>query len=206
MSWYYRSLLFKRGYSVRMVLLYECNMDCKYCCLVLPTGERARSRRSTLEQWKEFIENFPVKIREYHLCGGEPSTVAWMPRLANWILEKKKHVTLYTNLFNVDCISRIDPSHRFLIISTYHHQDDPERYTKAYNRLISLGYEVRVGEMDDGSPGWKKVMPYSKLKTLYPDIPSLQVISDEEKQLIVAPDLTIYPACFEQYLDKGRQS
>jgi organic radical activating enzyme len=186
-----------------LALLYECSLNCAYCCLSLSTGKRAKSRRVTLEQWKEFVENFPLKIKELHLCGGEPSLLSWMPRLANWLLDKGHHVTIYTNLHNVETLCRIRPSKRLMIISTYHHQDDALKYTRSYERLTAAGYEVRVGEMNDGSPGWKKVMPYSKLKTLYPDTQSLKEISDQERQLIVAPDLTVYSGCHEMYFDKG---
>ena len=189
MKFYGKTLRFKRGITLQISLLYPCNLACEYCTLDMPTGKRPISKQSTLEDWKFYIKNFPVKIKEVFVSGGEPTMIKWLPELLEWLLAEKYHVTVFTNLFNPKML-KVKPNFRYQIIATYHHSDNQERFDKAYKELE--GYRVDVQEIGSKKLPYSKVIPFTNNEEL------------QSKLFRVSPDLQLYTSCYEHYYNKSR--
>jgi len=127
---------FSKGAFITLTINTNCNLRCPDCPLWIGHDEFPIWKLCTLEQWKSFIENdVPLWVSQYTICGGETTLVKWMPDLVNWLLSKGHHVGIYTNLFKVEELLRIIPNSRLVIYATFHHQDDKERYERAYHLL-----------------------------------------------------------------------
>ncbi len=190
MSLYGKTLLFKRGITIQISLLYECNLKCTYCSLEMPTGKRPKAKRVGLDEWKQFIKNFPQKIKEVYVSGGEPTLVKYLPELVNWLIGEGYHVILFTDLFNPDLILKIKKSYKFKIQSTYHHSDSISRFDNAVKKL--KGYKLEVDEI--GS----QLLPYSKVKPFI----DVEVLKDDEFR--VSPDLQVFKGCYNHFVEKSK--
>lgn len=190
MSIYGKTLLFKRGITLQISLLYECNLKCLYCSLEMPTGKRPKAKRVSLEDWKHFIKTFPQKIKEVYVSGGEPTLVKYLSELVNWLIDEGYHVILFTDLFNPDLILKIKKSYKFKIQSTYHHSDSITRFDNAVKKL--KGYKIEVDEI--GS----QLLTYSKVKPFI----SMEGLKDDE--LRVSPDLEVFRSCYTHFYEKSK--
>jgi uncharacterized radical SAM superfamily Fe-S cluster-containing enzyme len=204
---YDKSLRLRRGCRVDFKLTYRCNQNCPYCILAVPGGGRPHSAESTLDEWKGFFERFPARIREVMVCGGETTLIPWMPELVNWLLHERGgyHVTVFSNLRAIQPFLRIKPNHRLQISTTYHHADDAARFTSIYTALCRFGHRVNVDEIDTGETDWKKILPYSRVKTLIRTEDEVRTMDRIVSQFVVAPDRTIYFGCYEEFLSKTTQ-
>ena len=196
MKLYSKTLKLKRGYTLGLNLLYACNLKCTYCSLEMPTGKRPTSKQSTLEQWKEYVKNFPCKLKEVTISGGEPTLIDWLPDLINWLLKEGYHVMLFTDLFNASLIRKVNPSYRFHIVSTFHHTDSQLRFESAYHSL--KGFNIVVHEIVSELLGIRKRLSFSIAKPFN----TMDVLKDDEFR--VSPDLQLFISCYDHYLQKSK--
>jgi len=200
LKWYGKTLKLKRGVTLQISLLYACNLFCEYCSLEMPTGKRPTAKQSTLQEWITYIKNFPTKVKEVYVSGGEPTLVKWLPELLEWLIKEGYHVTVFTNLYNSELLM-IKPSYRYQIIASYHKPPDeksnPElydselRFNEAYYKLKDK-YRIEVDEI--GS----KILPYSKVKPFN----TMDVLKDHEFR--ISPDLQVYISCYDHFLQKSK--
>ena len=192
MKLYGKTLWFKRGRMLNINLLYECNLKCSYCSLEMPTGIRPKAKRVGLDDWKKYVSDFPDKIKEVYVSGGEPSMVKWMPDLVNWLVKEGYHVIVFSNLFNPDLILQIKKHYRVKIEATYHHDwDELKRFDEAYKKIKD---HIRV---DVGEIGYQ-ALSYSKLKQF------IKMDDLKEKHYRVSPDLKLYDSCYSHYSEKSK--
>lgn len=192
MKLYYKTLQFRRGGLLQINLLYPCNLKCEYCSLHIPSGNTPKAKESTLEEWKEYIINFPHKIKEINISGGEPTLKRWLPEITNFCLDKGYHTAIYTNLFKPENILPVKKSYRFKIIATYHHSDSYMRFDRAY-QMVKDRFEIEVWEIGT------KTLPYSRVKPFN----TMQTMKDN-KFFAVSPDRELYYSCYEHLLEKGK--
>lgn len=201
MKWYGKTLKLRRGVTVQISLLYACNLFCEYCSLEMPTGIRPEAKQSTLEEWKTYIKNFPTKIKEVYVSGGEPTLIKWLPELLTWLLDEGYHVTVFTNLYNTSLLM-VKNSYRYQIIASYHKPipgtKNPEKYDiknkfeTHYHKLVEKGYRVEVDEIGT------KVLPYSRVKPFN----VMETLKDNEFR--ISPDLQVYISCYDHFLQKSK--
>jgi hypothetical protein len=193
---YGKTLMFRRGTNLNINLTYRCNLSCYYCILNIVKGSRVECKEVDLETWKEEIDKFPVKIREVYITGGEPTLIPYMPELVKWLLyEKKYHVTLFTNLYDVDEILKIGKYYRLQVFATYHRGDDASFYEIAYHQLCDAGYRITSKEINLGAR-WKKTFSFSKEYPLVTD-PKTQVAV----QFVMTPDArSLFVGCYNSFL------
>jgi hypothetical protein len=186
---YWKTLLFKRGITIALVLTYDCQLHCPYCILKA-TGGYPQSDTSTFLQWKDFIDRFPVRIKEVYLTGGEPTLYPHFVELTNYLLDKGYHVTVFSNLLDRKLLW-IQMSYRFLITATYHHHTDSRIFVKNYNEITKL-HRVDVHEL-----GYKALSLNSKVMPLVSDPNEIGGYN-----FTVTPDRKIYIGCKDAVIDK----
>jgi hypothetical protein len=113
-----------------------------------------------LDEWKEFIAEFPEHVAVVLICGGEPTLISWMPDLANWLLDSGRKVVVFTNFAKPEVFKRVKPSSRLQIQATYHHDDRQSRYILACNLVKSYGHKVESTEINNDD----KKLDFTRLK------------------------------------------
>ena len=151
-----------RGTDLAIVITTRCNLHCDYCPMFYGGNKYPKFKESTLEEWKEYFENYPEWINQIYITGGEPTLVSYLPELINWLIQRQHHVILFTNLSMPAGLTRIKNSWRFILIPTFHHSDDKERYSVALNKLNDVGYRIMSQELED-----KKTFSFSRHKTKF---------------------------------------
>ena len=118
------------------------------------------SERKTAGEWIQYIEQFPLKINEVFLSGGEPTLLKDFAGLCNWILEKKYLLTVYTNLTNEHVWNKVIQSDRLRIQATFHGRVDKKtRFIFAYQAVASR-HRVDVEEIAEQTLRFSKVKPW----------------------------------------------
>ena len=138
---------YSRGAWLTLTINTNCNLRCTDCPLWIGNDEFPQWKQYNIEDWKDFIINLPEWFSLFSICGGEPTLLKWLADFVNWLLDNGHHVSIYTNLYNVDELLKIKRSSRFIIIATYHHQDDKERFLRNYN-LLKNKYRISVREFE----------------------------------------------------------
>jgi hypothetical protein len=161
----------------------------------MPTGKQPICEESNLQQWKTFILNFEKdhKIKEVSITGGEPTLKSYLPELINWLLSRKYHVILYTNLFDAIILQQVKVSYRFKVVATFHHKDNPIQFLRQYQYLSSR-YNVDVDEIEDGLP---KRFSFSKLKSQY----GKEYLKSNGIGYRISPDGTLFNNCWNMFLN-----
>lgn len=186
---------FRPGITLIIVLSFKCNMDCSYCICKMPNGSYPTfMKEKTLDEWKEFINTFPVKIKEVILTGGETLLNDLTIPFMNWLMDNGCFVQLQTNLsINVYRVQLITNSIRLRVITTYHRGEiKKEEYLENYHFLrdtLSM-CEIKVNGLG------KKDFRFSRFKK-WCEIKSLQTIV--KNRIFVGPDFQIFRSCFETY-------
>jgi organic radical activating enzyme len=125
---------FKKGAFVVIVTHSKCILACPYCPMYI-YGRPQYPEISTVDEWKRWIERFPVWVNEFQFSGGEPSLFPGIAELANWLLDRGHHVLIYSNLARPEAFYPIKKSYRFVIYTTFHHSDRKDRYILSYMKL-----------------------------------------------------------------------
>jgi organic radical activating enzyme len=188
---YWKTLIFKRGFNLAIFLTYKCNLGCSYCILKIPTGNYPHSEISTLEQWMELINRWPVRIKEIYLSGREAVLHPQFVEITNWFLGKGYHIKVFSNLMDIDKFRQIIKIHRFMITATYHHNCDKNKFMSNYNELTKR-FRIDVHEL-----GYK-ILPFSKLMPL---VYNSDLIPREYFR--ISPDRQIYIGCYDIIFNKS---
>jgi len=149
-----------RGAFITISLTAKCPMRHWYCPFMLDREKYPAFPESSIEEWIEFIDKFPEWVSYVGICGGEPTIVKGLPDLVNYLLNTGRKVCIFTNLWNVAPFQWTQASSRLQIQATYHHDDDPVRFTTAYSEVTRMGHKVEAVEIDNQS----KKLPFTKLK------------------------------------------
>lgn len=88
------------------------------------------------------------------LSGGEPTLYKDIVPLANWLLDRGHYVILYTNLWKPEALEGIRPQWRFLIVPTFHAEDNLERFKSAMDSLSR--FNIMAQEIEGTSDKLKK--------------------------------------------------
>lgn len=88
---------FRSGIRVHFILTFACNFDCYYCTW-RGGGGYPKSDIMRFDKWKEIIDNFPLKIQEVTLTGGEPMLHPDFVQIVKYLLSKGIYVSIWTNL------------------------------------------------------------------------------------------------------------
>lgn len=182
---------FKRGITITMILTYKCNLDCFYCTNKLPTGKRPKAKESTIDQLKIFINTFPYKIREVHISGGSPELHPNFNGFVNWLLEEKYFVKVFTNLNKHHLLYGLKWSNRLMLVATFHHSDNYNRFNKVY-KVLKKVMRVELEEIQDGEPQYYFESRFKPLETA-------EILKQDNKMIRVSPDLKLYTNCYELF-------
>jgi organic radical activating enzyme len=180
---YGKTLLLRRGVTLNIFLDYKCTLSCEYCCLKLPSGHYPNLETSTLDEWEEFINRWPTKIKEVTISGGEPAMISYLPDLANWLLEKGYHVKVFSNLTIPEPFEKIKNNYRFIITSTYHRGFKQDKYLENY---LKIKQRIDVHEIGI------KTLPFSKLKPMITDERDI-----ERESFRINPKRQIFIGCYD---------
>ena len=140
---------YSRGAFLTITLSTSCTLECPYCPLLFGRKEYPNDRweHCNLDEWKEFITEFPEWVSCVAICGGEPSLVTWLPELTNWLIDSGRKVVIYSTLIVPKRFMLIKPSSRLQIQATFHHHDNKDRFISNYEKVTGCGHAVRVTEI-----------------------------------------------------------
>ena len=145
------SKLFKRGSTIGILPTYKCNLDCSYCSNKFGrVGNKFDSIEITPDDWYRLLKNFPVKIRELHITGGEPFIYKDIQELILKLLPLGFHISLNTNLLIRRDLSMVE-SDKFRITGTLHNQKNVDKF---YSNVDFYRQWVRVDTDVFGGTGF----------------------------------------------------
>lgn len=188
----------RRGIRLGIFPTYRCNLRCHYCTLYISDKKELHgiwpgANEVDLADWLDFIDNFPLKIKEIFVTGGEPSLVKYIDSLVRELLNRGYLVTVFSNLARVDCFIELPRSPRLRFVVTYHHgKTKKEAFMEKYRKLKSRKFNVRVEEIAT------QELRDSMMKKLNTPKES-QSREVERDTLRISPDLKIFCTCMEMY-------
>lgn len=146
-----KSLFSPGGIKLIIALNWKCTLNCD--CCVLKDGGNKRPVDGELKNaayWIDFIETFPVKVREVILTGGEPTIHKSLPFLVTYLLDTGYFVQVQTNLTNIEPLLKIKPQLRLKLVVTYHEQYNMNKFLNNLETIRKMGYQIRVDEIQNG--------------------------------------------------------
>jgi len=180
----------KRGIRIKIFPTFKCSLKCDYCGNNLgrdlhPSENNLKTILDLLG-WINLIDNFPVKIREVVISGGEPTIWPDFPELVNYLLSQGYFVTVYTNLTNKNLLN-VDKSRRLRVYATFHGRHyDKNQFLKNYD-VVSSVHRVDVNEIA------QQQLPFSKVDPWGCDYEQSKTIN--KNYFWIAPDGSIHPHC-----------
>jgi organic radical activating enzyme len=157
----------KTGISIGLAPTYRCNQNCWYCGNKMGGDVFPKCPEINWEQWRDNIINFPLKIKEVVLSGGEPCIYPEIEKLVNWLLDNGYFVQFYTNLARPGIITKFKRSKRLILFANFHHtffgKDeiwDEESLLEWDSNYQSLkkAYQIKPEEINNA------LLPYTKVK------------------------------------------
>lgn len=178
------------GYTLSLTLTYLCNLNEKTCpeCAMRFLGGLKKVKDSTLMEWQNYITNFPVKIKELYITGGEPQLVPYFVDLCDWALNDGYLVKVFTNLMT-DTIYDVRKSPNFSIYAVYHHKSNKGLFLRNWQKTRTKHW-IDVFEIET------QEIPGSTITPLQTDINELS-----DSNLIVSPDLKLFTSCADQIIN-----
>lgn len=186
-----------RGVDLVIYLTFACNYKCSYCGLKMPISYPdpvmafpdgpMEKTKLTVEGWKDFITNFPIKIREIKLTGGEPVFYNGFIQLSNWILEQGYFLHINTNLSTTYKLTHINPSSRLYIQATYHPSETPLSGFLYNQERVSEEHRVETQQIGKVVEQGMRKIPWSTMEDAKKTF---------KRTLVVAPDGAIYTSCY----------
>lgn len=143
-----RGNIFSRGARCNIITTTRCPYHCEYCPMFL-YGRQKIYPESSFEEWRVFLDRFPMWISTMYISGGEPSLYKDLVLLVNYLIKRGHHVHVQTNLYRPEAFIGIHPHWRLLFLAS-HHKEAVDFYDKA-EYLRSKGFNVitqAVGEFD----------------------------------------------------------
>lgn len=145
-----RDNIFARGAACNIIVTTKCPYHCSYCPSFI-YGEPRKYEESTFEQWVTFLNRFQIRLSAVYVSGGEPTLYKDIVPLINYLLEKKHHVILQTNLFKAESLIGITPKYNLLIHATFHESEEVKfSRTDFFDRadmLKKLGFNVQTQQI-----------------------------------------------------------
>lgn len=135
----------KRGNKLMLFLNYKCNLNCSYCSLGY-IGKRVESTEIGLEEWKYIIRNFPIRLREIRISGGEPMLMPYYSELINWLLDRGLYVMVFTNLSVVKL--DVKKTDRLIYAATYHKGMDKDKWSRNFS-TYRKHYTINAHQIQD---------------------------------------------------------
>jgi len=169
----------KKGYRLYCFVTLKCNLNCGYCTHRFYNKKMPHCPEMSLEEWKELIDTFPVKIREVVITGGEPTNWYHFAELVEY-LSYKYFVTVFTNLNFYWSLDGANKS-KILFISTYHQKDNKEKFLKNYNLYKENGIKIKIDELINQEIEGSRTKDWCSLESLKKD-----------KRLLIYPDGTLF--------------
>jgi len=143
--------LFSRGARCTLVTTIKCPYRCSYCPMFI-YGEPKKYDECSFEEWKVFLDRFPMWISAMYISGGEPSLYKDIVPLINYLIERGHHVIMQSNLYKPEAFIGIKPHRRLIFLSTYHDEHaDSDKYYAAAEMLRKGGFLVvtqQIGQYD----------------------------------------------------------
>ena len=184
---YWKLRHLKSGITICVTPSYRCNQNCSYCIVKNggPKFPKDKCIKSAIE-WLDYVDNFPEKVGEVIISGGEPTLYYDLIELVNGLLKRGLFVNVYSNLTNPTPFESIIKTRRFLITATYH-KGQIEEYTFEQNAL-QIKHELKINEFIS------RKLKKSHLIRFW--------TNDEVKNIIsclrIGTDGTIFTNCFDQ--------
>ena len=141
----------------------------------------------TLEKLKDIIIDFPFRISEVKLTGGEPLLNKELPGMVNWLLDQGIFVTVFSNLTKSEIFLQIKQTYRFRIAASYHSCFDSNKFIKNYDYLKNY-HRIDIEEIG------KKTLSISKLKKFCTIADTRERMS---KYLRIGIDGLIFTSCYD---------
>ena len=188
----------KRGIRLYVFLSFKCNFDCPHCIAKIPDGKYPHcEKEKTVEEWIELISNFPVRVREIRITGGEPFENDVTVPLVKWAISEGYFVIIETNLssniaklMHFKKLAQLPNTVRLQFYVTYHKgQINREVWL---NNYLWLNYSRKKCTFIANS-FVKKEFGFS-VKKDWVEIESMKV-----PKFIIGPDHQIFRNCFEAY-------
>lgn len=178
----------KRGVDLVISPTYNCTLDCSYCDQKDLNGNLQIYRKERpVEDWINYIDKFPYRVRSVTISGGEPTIYPGFIELVNQLLEKGIFVFIFTNLTN-NRLLKIRPTYKLKIKATYHDCFSLQVFKKHLDRLKD--YNVVLREMRTN---------------YFKDSEKWRFFSDEElkelRALQMSPDMRLYTTCYDKVRD-----
>jgi len=191
----------RRGVGLNIVMTFACNFNCSNCGLKIPNNEYPKEKhRASLDSWKKFIKEFPLKIKDVAISGGEPTLYPDAIEFINWLIDEGYIVSVYTNLSNENLL-KFRRSLRLKINATYHKESGKrDAWIERYNRLRKY-YKINSYQIEHNDFEFKSDTLNLLQKT--------DTINHPQKNRIhVGPDLRIFTSCFDKmnYYKKDKRS
>lgn len=185
--------LFWKRHKIVINLHYKCSLNCDICYQKIKPSF-VRPKDATVNDaiwWIGYIRNFPVKIREIVLSGGEPGLYPDIHALVNWLLLNDYFVIIQTNLTVIKQFKEIIPSYKLLFVVTYHPMFNKDKFMRNYNDMQE--YQITVHELDNDTTGISKVKKSHK------------EVSHKSNYFRINPDGSIYLDPFLQLEHQNSQ-
>jgi uncharacterized radical SAM superfamily Fe-S cluster-containing enzyme len=154
----------RRGVSLTMVVTTRCNLHCDYCPMFLENSKYPKYDECSFDEWEKWFKRYPeneAPIFQIEISGGEPTRYKDLSKLINYLIERGKHVVIYTNLENVEILNEIKPSYRFRIKAVYHKSDDSKKFFQSFIQL-NPKFDAIINEIGNTELD-RKTFPQTKL-------------------------------------------
>ncbi len=115
--------LMSRGARCCIVTTTKCQYHCDYCPSFI-YGKPKKYQECTWQEWRVFMERFPIWISVVYITGGEPSLYSDVVPLTNYLIDAGHHVILQTNLLKPEAFIGIRPHYRLIFMATYHEKQE----------------------------------------------------------------------------------
>jgi len=191
----------KRGVRIKIFPSFICNLDCWYCAnKFVGDGDYKRVPSMNYKKWIDIINEFPVKVKEVVISGGEPAIYKDLGRLVNYLTDNKIMVTIFSNLMIVN--NEIKGSKRIRIGATHHIGTDETIFKVNLQHYIDKGIRVDVEEFKQD-----KKVDDSYTKFVHTKGNATGLICMYSPAFYFSPDGKLFPRKFEMMkycIDYGR--
>ena len=154
--------ILSRGARCTLVTTIKCPYRCSYCPSFI-YGEPRKYDECTVDEWKTFLDRFPIWISAMYISGGEPSLYSDIVPLINHLIERGYHVLLQTNLFKAKAFIGIKPHRRLIFMATYHEEFERNRGDRFYQSaemLRKAGYLVITQQIGQYNKQHSRIKEY----------------------------------------------
>ena len=137
----------RKGDSALLFLTFRCTLKCSYCSLKYIDGIYPSSSEIDLSDWKRIVKDFPRKLREIKITGGEPMIQPYFVEFVNWLTDNGYFVFVLTNL--TIKVKGLKPSNKLMLCATHHQGIDADKWKKNLEHY-QKDFRVEVEEIDFG--------------------------------------------------------